>query len=245
MTLKDYFAKNPSAALAFSGGADSSYLLYEAHRLGANLQPYFVKSEFQPQFELDGALLFCERLGVKLKVLNIDILDLPKVVLNSDDRCYHCKTAMLKLLRRRAEMDGYKMVLDGTNASDDAAERPGMRALVEFGVRSPLRMCGLTKDDILRRSREAGLQEKASYSCLATRIPHGQTITKELLSRIEGAENALIGLGFTDFRVRVFHDTAKLEMKADQMSDALTHRDEINTLLAPFFDTVMLDMRAR
>ena len=245
MTLKDFFEQNPQAALAFSGGTDSAYLLYEAHRLGADVRPYFVKTVFQPQFELDDALRFCERLGAELKILSCDILDLRNVASNPLMRCYHCKTAMFSLIWEQARADGYTVLLDGTNASDNADERPGMRVLRELGVRSPLRECGITKTEILSLSRATGLPEKASYSCLATRIPYGTKITPELLTRIEAAENSLFDLGFSDFRVRIFNGAAKLVLKEEQMARAFEYRDELTARLTPVFDTVLLDMRAR
>ncbi len=227
MTLKDFFEQNPQAALAFSGGTDSAYLLYEAHRLGADVRPYFVKTVFQPQFELDDALRFCERLGAELKILSCDILDLRNVASNPLMRCYHCKTAMFSLIWEQVE-------------SLDA-----VAVLRELGVRSPLRECGITKTEILSLSRATGLPEKASYSCLATRIPYGTKITPELLTRIEAAENSLFDLGFSDFRVRIFNGAAKLVLKEEQMARAFEYRDELTARLTPVFDTVLLDMRAR
>ena len=148
---------------------------------------------------------------------------------------------------RAAAQDGYALILDGTNASDDALDRPGIRALREMGVRSPLRECGLSKGEIRRLSKEAGLftWDKPAYACLATRIPTGQPITQELLSRIESAEDALFALGFTDFRVRVFHDAARVQLKPAQMQQALTRRSEILENMRPYFETVLLDLKGR
>lgn len=245
MTLRDFFDENKTAALAFSGGMDSSYLLYAANAFGARVQPYFIKTAFQPQRELDLALGFCGSLGISLKVLECDIFAVPEVAVNTQTRCYHCKKALFKTLLEQATRDGFPIVTDGTNASDNENERPGMRALSELSIRSPLRECGLSKEDVLRLSAEAGLPIKPSYSCLATRIPHGSAITGELLSRALGAENALLSMGFSDFRARVFHNAVKLEIKADQMQEAISQRDAIIEALAPFCDTVLLDLRAR
>ena len=124
-----------------------------------------------------------------MTVLEADILSVPPAAANGPDRCYHCKTALFSLLRAAAARDGYPLLLDGTNASDDAGDRPGMRALRELAVRSPLRECGISKAEVRARSREAGLftWNKSAYACLATRIPTGTPITAEALSWVEGA----------------------------------------------------------
>ena len=247
MTLLAFFKENPKAALGFSGGVDSSYLLYAGVQAGADIHPYYIKTAFQPQFELDDAERLCAQLGVPLTVLELDVLKNEAVTANPPDRCYHCKTALFGALSARALADGYTLLLDGTNASDDAGDRPGMQALSELHVLSPLRLCGLTKSQIRELSREAGLftWDKPAYACLATRIPTGQRITNELLARVEGAEQALFSLGFTDFRVRVFHDAARVQLKPAQMQQALTRRSEILENMRPYFETVLLDLKGR
>lgn len=169
MTLLAFFKENPRAALGFSGGVDSSYLLYAGVQAGADIHPYYIKTAFQPQFELDDAERLCAQLGVPLTVLELDVLKNEAVTANPPDRCYHCKTALFGALSVQALADGYTLLLDGTNASDDAGDRPGMRALKELHVCSPLRECGLTKAEIRRLSREAGLftWDKPAYACLA------------------------------------------------------------------------------
>ena len=215
MELNDFFKENPRAALAFSGGTDSAYLLYMALKCGAQVRPYYVKTPFQPRFELDDALRLARELGTELTVIEYDILDDGLIAANPDDRCYHCKKKLFGLLlRERAANDGFPLIIDGTNASDEAGERPGMRALCELGVRSPLRECGLTKTEIRARSRTAGLftWDKPAYACLATRVPAGRRIDRELLQRVEAAERELFALGLTDFRVRVFHEAARIQL---------------------------------
>ena len=203
--LQDFFILNPRIAVAYSGGVDSSYLLYAAKNAGCDVRAYFVKSQFQPEFERADALAFSESTGVPLTIGTLDVLSESEVASNPPDRCYHCKTAILSHLWELARADGYTILCDGTNADDDESDRPGMRALRELGVSSPLRENGLSKADIRRLSKQAGLSmhDKPSYSCLATRIPTGIAITEDLLAKIERAENALFGMGFTDFRVRL------------------------------------------
>ncbi|MCQ4762729.1 ATP-dependent sacrificial sulfur transferase LarE [Cloacibacillus evryensis] len=248
MELNDFFKENTRAALAFSGGTDSAYLLYMALKCGAQVRPYYVKTPFQPRFELDDALRLARELGTELTVIEYDILDDGLIAANPADRCYHCKKKLFGLLlRERAANDGFPLIIDGTNASDDAGERPGMRALCELGVRSPLRECGLTKTEIRARSRTAGLftWDKPAYACLATRVPAGRRIDRELLQRVEAAERELFALGFTDFRVRVFHEAARIQLSPEQMAEALKRREDILARLKKYFDIVLLDMETR
>lgn len=247
MDLQDFFEQEPKAALGFSGGVDSAYLLYEAHRLGARVQPYYIHTAFQPAFELRDAQRLCGQLGVGLKVVPLDILSVDAVRGNPRDRCYHCKRALLGALRAQALADGYALLLDGTNASDDAGDRPGMRALAELSVRSPLRECGITKAEVRRRSQAAGLftWDKPAYACLATRVPTGEPLDGEVLSKVEQAEDALFAMGFTDFRVRVFHGAARLQFPQARMAEALSRREEVMRAVKPYFDPVLLDLQGR
>lgn len=247
MKLEDFFRENTRVALGFSGGVDSAYLLYEAVKNRAQVRPYFVKTPFQPAFELEDAKRLCAELGVELGIIELDVLQEDKVRENPPDRCYFCKLALFGALRERALEEGYSVLIDGTNASDKADDRPGMRALGELSVRSPLRECGLTKGEIRERSREAGLftWDKPAYACLATRIPTGQGLTRELLSRVEQAEDCLFSLGYRDFRVRVFHNAARLQLTAEQMARAIEQRESIRKGLSPWFDTVLLDLQNR
>ena len=247
MELGEFFRQNPRSALGFSGGVDSSYLLYAAVQAGARVQPYFIKTAFQPQFELDDAKKLCAQLGVRLRVLELDALKSPGVAANPADRCYFCKTALFGALARRALADGYSLLLDGTNASDDAGDRPGMRALRELSVRSPLRECGLTKARIRALSREAGLftWDKPAYACLATRIPTGETITADKLARTEAAEAYLFSLGLTDFRVRLYGGAARIQVPEGQLAQVLAHRAEIVERLRRDYPAVLLDLEVR
>ena len=247
MTLQEFFKAHPKAAVAFSGGVDSTYLLAEGLRCGADLRPYCAVTAFQPAFERRAAEEYCALLGAALTTVTLDVLALPAVTANPPDRCYHCKKAVFTALTERAALDGYDLMLDGTNASDDALDRPGMRALREFGVLSPLRLCGLTKDEIRRRSRELGLPswDKPAYACLATRIPTGETIDGEKLRRVEGAETALRELGYTDLRVRLFHGAAKLQLPGAQLERAAAERKTVLEALKPWFTTVLLDLEER
>lgn len=239
------FETHPRGALGFSGGVDSAYLLWAAKDAGAEVRPYFVKTPFQPEFELEDALRLGRELDIPITVIP---LELPQGVLeNPKDRCYFCKKALFGALRDRAMADGYDLLLDGTNASDEPSERPGMRALGEMAVLSPLRLCGLHKAEIRERSRAAGLftWDKPAYACLATRFPAGTEITKELLSHVEAAEQYLASLGFSDHRVRVYHGAARIQVPEGQMERLLRHRTEILETLRTDFTGVLLDLEGR
>ena len=247
MTLQEFFTEHPKAALGFSGGVDSSYLLWAAVNAGADIAPYYIQTAFQPAFEFEDAQRLCAQIGVKLNVIRLDALADPRVAANPANRCYYCKVGLFGALRARAKADGYDLLLDGTNASDDAGDRPGMKALREMEVRSPLRECGLTKAMIRQESRKAGLftWDKPAYACLATRVPTRRTITSELLRRVEGAETALFALGFTDFRVRLYDEAARLQLPEGQLAKAVEQRQAIRQALAPWFDVVLLDTQTR
>lgn len=247
MTLQEFFTQHPVVAMGFSGGVDSSYLLYEAKKYCKKIQPYFIQSQFQPSFELEDAKRLTDQLNIPLKVIHINILDDPKIAENTDKRCYYCKKAIFSSLKKQAEKDGYALLIDGSNASDDDASRPGMQALTELSVLSPLRECSLTKSDIRRLSKEAGLftWNKPAYACLATRVPVGNRITNEILIRIEDAEKKLSTLGFSDFRVRILGSMAKLELTKEQMPLALEKRELILQSLKHSFSKILLDLNER
>lgn len=247
MELQEFFALHPKAALAFSGGVDSAYLLYAALKCGADVQPYYVKSQFQPQFEYKDAERLCRELVVEMRVINLDILSDERITANPENRCYYCKKRIMAAIYAAAGRDGYALIIDGTNASDSGSDRPGMRALSEGGVLSPLRICGLSKGEIRARSKAAGLftHDKPAYACLATRIPIGEEINAAKLEAVEKSEDFLFSLGFTDFRVRLRDGGALLQFTAEQQPRAAACFDEIERGLRPQFAVIKLDSRAR
>jgi uncharacterized protein len=247
MTLQDFFLDHPRAALAFSGGVDSAYLLYAGLACGAEIRPYYVKTQFQPRFEFEDAMRLCRELGAEPRVLELDALASPDVAANGPERCYHCKINSMSTIWAAAREEGYPVLLDGTNASDDAGDRPGMRALRELEILSPLRLCGLTKPRIRELSHEAGLftWDKPAYACLATRVRTGETITEERLRAIEESEDFLFSLGFTDFRVRTHEKAALLQFPAEQLERAQQQRERILARLAPVFDEIRIDPEGR
>ena len=247
MNLSQFWKENPKAAIAFSGGVDSAYLLYSATQSGAKVKAYYAKTAFQPAFELADAKKLANQLGAEMEILSIDVLSVPHVAENPKNRCYYCKTAIFSAISAAAKADGFDLLLDGTNASDEASDRPGMQALKELSVRSPLRGCGLTKKEIRRLSKEAGLftYDKPAYACLATRIPTGDTITPEKLSRTEEAEGYLHSLGLRDFRVRTLGDTARIQVTESDLETVLKNREAIVSHLKALYSGVMLDLEVR
>ena len=247
MTLADYFHAHPRAALAFSGGVDSAYLLWAGRHWGCDLTAYYVRTAFQPEFEFRDARRLAEAVGVPMVVVEADILSVPLAAANGPDRCYHCKKALFTKLWEQARRDGHTLLLDGTNASDDAGDRPGMKALRELAVESPLRLCGLTKADVRAASKEAGLftWDKPAYACLATRILTGEEITVKKLAAVEEAEDWMASLGFTDFRVRTSEGQARLQIRESQWPLLWEHRAEILEKLKENYRTVSLDLEVR
>ena len=148
---------------------------------------------------------------------------------------------------KAAQEDGFPVLLDGTNASDEVSDRPGMRAISELSVRSPLRECGLTKAEIRQRSKDAGLftHDKPAYACLATRIPTGEAITADKLQRTQRCEAYLTQLGFRDFRVRTVGEAAKLQIRGVDIPLLMACREDIFVELKQYYSAVWLDLEVR
>lgn len=247
MELKAFFEANSKVALAFSGGVDSAYLLYAAVSFGADVKAYYVKTPFQPAFEYEDALRLSRELGAEMVTIHLDVLSDNSIAENPKNRCYFCKKRIFNAILERAKADGYSLIIDGTNASDDAADRPGMVALKELSVRSPLRECGLTKAEIRKLSKEANLftHDKPAYACLATRIPTGTPITAEKLAITERNEGFLRSLGFTDFRIRFMGTAAKLQIAEKELPLLFANRETILEKLKHDYTDVLLDLEVR
>ena len=247
MTLQQFFEENRRVALAFSGGVDSAYLLYAAKTYGAEMKAYYVKTPFQPAFEYADAVRLARELNAEMCTLPLDVLSDSSIAENPKNRCYFCKKRIFSAILEQAKADGYTCIIDGTNASDDATDRPGMVALQELSVRSPLREVGLTKAEIRRLSKEAGLftHDKPAYACLATRIPTGTPITAEKLAMTERNEGFLRQLGFSDFRIRWMGTAAKLQISEKQIPLLLANRVKVLEQLKKDYTEVLLDLEVR
>lgn len=247
MNLVEYLTSLGNIAVALSGGVDSSYLAYAAKQSGIPCKAYTVKSQFVPQFELEDAKKVAELIDIPLKIINIDVLEYDDITSNPSNRCYYCKHHVFSTISEHARRDGFTILCDGTNASDDVDDRPGMKAIAELSVKSPLRECNLTKTMIRKLAHKADLftWDKSSYACLATRFQSGQRITFNDLIHIERAEGYLFSLGLSDFRVRLMGNNAKIQVPENQITIVINKRSEILTYFKSMFDDVVLDLEVR
>ena len=221
-------------AVAFSGGVDSTYLLHEAVKAGKEkVTALIMKTPSVPEREIDEAVTFCKSRGISFFVLPADPFSAAGFRENGRDRCYICKHFLFSALLEKAKEEGIPFVADGTNADDRKEFRPGLKALKELDIRSPLAEAGLTKKEIRELSEKEGLPtwNKPSFSCLATRFPYGEELTVEKLRRTEAAENLLADLGFTQRRVRVHGDLARIEVLPAEIPLLLERRDMISSRL--------------
>ena len=207
-------------AVAFSGGVDSTCLLTAAQEaLGDKVLAVTARAAAFPRREIAEAEAFCKDRGIEQIIVDIDQLAIPGFAGNPPDRCYHCKKALFTAMLAAAGKQGYIRLAEGTNADDTSDYRPGLRALEEMHIDSPLKEAGLTKEDIRVLSRERGLAtaDKPSLACLATRIAYGEEITTDKLRRIDSAEQQLRDLGFGQVRVRLHGDIARVEVDPEEI----------------------------
>ena len=238
--LVKFFEDNPRPALAFSGGVDSTYLMYVCRRLEVNMIPVFYTGGFQTVAQLVNVENLCKYYNFSPEFIEDDIFEHEDIIANGPDRCYLCKKRMMGLMWKRVRKFGSKYMMDGTNASDDPATRPGMKALEELGVRSPLRDCGLTKEDVRRLSKEARLStwDLPSDSCLATRIPTGTPLTWENTQRVNYVEKDIRVMGFKDIRVRDIDGNALLETLPSQKDLLEELKPDIEEVLLKHYKSV-------
>ncbi len=207
-------------AVAFSGGVDSTFLLRVAHDvLGEDAAAVTAKACFFPERETREADNFCEKEGIRQLVFAFDGLNVEGFCENSRNRCYLCKRELLGGIIKTAEENQFTYVIEGSNVDDEGDYRPGLRAVAELGVKSPLRQVGLTKEDIRTLSRRMGLPtwKKPSFACLASRFVYGETITQEKLSMVDQAEQLLLDMGFEQVRVRIHGTMARIEVLPEDM----------------------------
>ena len=243
-------AERERVLIAFSGGVDSSVVAALAHdALGEDAVACTAKSETLPAAELDGARRVAEEIGIRHEIVEFSELDSDQFVQNDGDRCYHCRTMRLSRMYEAATERGIGTVCDGTNASDPGeGHRPGLDAVDELDVVSPLLHAGITKEEVRRIAEHYDLDvaDKPSMACLSSRIPTGLEVTEERLSRIEKAERLLRTWGFSQFRVRDHDGLARIEVGADELETALNTdfvaaaRDHMLDL---GFDHVTLDLQ--
>jgi uncharacterized protein len=217
--LKESIQKMGSLAVAFSGGVDSTFLLKVAHDvLGENVIGVTARSSTFPEREFKEAREFAEKHGIRHIIITSEELEIEGFADNPVDRCYYCKHELFSKILDVAKENNMYYVSDGSNIDDLGDYRPGMKAVKELMVVSPLRESGLTKDDIRKLSKEMGLPtwDKPAFACLSSRFPYGQKITKEKLEMVDKAEQFLLDNGFRQVRVRHHGDVARIEVPSQE-----------------------------
>ena len=235
-----------SFVVAFSGGVDSTFLLHRAHKVRKSaIVAITIRTPYIPSREIDEAAEFTRSFGIKHKIIDIPF---PEMIRNNPiDRCYLCKKAIFTDLLSFAKKNNYQYVIDGTNADDTGDFRPGIKALNELGIRSPLLESGLTKKDIRELSREEDLDiwDKPAMACLLTRIPYDTEISQGTLRLVEEAENMLFELGYPGTRVRIHGDLARIECLPGYIEKIIHNPDKehiISSLKNIGFRYVSLDL---
>ena len=234
-------------AIAYSGGVDSTFLLKVAlDTLGSdNVIAILGSSGLQPYSEIQGAFALAKSIGARVFIINTYQLEIEGFTRNAPDRCYHCKKHLFDRFEQETEKLGFHCILDGSNADDIKDYRPGALVLKEKGIESPLRTCGFRKEDIRALSFTLGLpiHNKPSESCLATRVPYGTPITREILGTIDRSESFIKSLGIQTVRIRHHGPVARIEVEPSDFQTVLAYRREIeNALVGEGFTYVALDL---
>ena len=245
--LKNYISSLKSVAVAFSGGVDSTLLLKVSRDvLGDNAIAITLSSNLFPRKEMDEAKTFCSENHIKQIIFHVDELAINGFADNPPDRCYICKKNLFSQILKLAHENKIAHVIDGSNLDDLGDYRPGMKALSELGIISPLRIAQFTKSDVRDLSHLLGLKtwQKPSFACLASRFVYGEKITPEKLIMVEQAEELLRDLKFTQFRVRIHGNIARIEVLPEDFSRIIdAHKKIYDTLKALGFSYVTLDLK--
>ena len=245
--LQRYIRKFQSLVIAFSGGVDSTFLLKVAHdALGDNVIAVTARSVSFPQRELNEAIDFCFAEGIRHIVVDSEELDIDGFSHNPVNRCYLCKHELFEKILTIAEQNNIKYVAEGSNTDDEGDYRPGLQAVAELHIKSPLRDVGLNKQEIREYSRKLGLRtwNKQSFACLSSRFPYGEEITEQKLRMVDQAEQLLLDLGFHQLRVRIHGEIARIEVLPDEFEKILSFRERVTRAFKEYgFQYVTMDLQ--